>query len=129
MNPLHDPVARRCGFRCEYCLAREELFNFAFEVEHIVPRADGGSGEMSNLALACPPCNRYKGVRRAGRDDVSPLFNPRTDRWADHFLLDADRGEIIGLTPTGRVTVALLGMNDPRAVAARLIWIELQKYP
>ena len=37
MNPRYAPVAERAGHRCEYCRAPEAIFNFPFEVEHIVP--------------------------------------------------------------------------------------------
>jgi 5-methylcytosine-specific restriction endonuclease McrA len=46
---------------CAYCGAR----NVALEVEHIVPRARGGSNRVRNLALACAPCNQAKGTRTA----------------------------------------------------------------
>jgi hypothetical protein len=133
MNPLYKPVAERCGHRCEYCLASQDLFNFPFEVEHIVPRSDGGSDDLSNLALACHSCNRIKGAARVGRDDatamIAPLFNPRADRWDEHFRIDFDRAEIVGLTPSGRATAARLDMNSPRQIMARAVWIELRLYP
>lgn len=43
--------------RCCYCGAQDT----PLEVEHIVPRARGGSNRVSNLALACVPCNQQKG--------------------------------------------------------------------
>ena len=33
------------------------------EIEHIVPRGWGGTDRVSNLTLACEPCNRRKGNR------------------------------------------------------------------
>lgn len=57
MNPNYRDVARRAEHRCEYCRAPEVIFNFAFEVEHIVPKSQLGSNELSNLALACRCCN------------------------------------------------------------------------
>jgi hypothetical protein len=42
---------------CAYCGAK----NVPFEVEHIVPKASGGSNRVSNLALACRDCNERKG--------------------------------------------------------------------
>jgi hypothetical protein len=36
MNPRHARVAARAAHRCEYCHAPEALFNFPFEVEHII---------------------------------------------------------------------------------------------
>lgn len=34
-----------------------------FEVDHVVPRAKGGSDHFENLQLLCPACNRAKGTR------------------------------------------------------------------
>ncbi len=39
MNPLYPFVAERAERRCEYCRAPEEVFNFAFEVEHLLPQS------------------------------------------------------------------------------------------
>ena len=33
-----------------------------FEVDHIVPRAKGGSVQVDNLQLLCGACNRAKGT-------------------------------------------------------------------
>lgn len=37
MNPFYTLVADHAAHRCEYCHAPELVFNFPFEVEHIVP--------------------------------------------------------------------------------------------
>jgi hypothetical protein len=42
-------------FRCTYCGARGELV-----MDHVIPVAAGGASRDSNLAPACPPCNRDK---------------------------------------------------------------------
>lgn len=44
---------------CVYCDAR----NVPLEVEHLHPRSRGGGNRISNLALACRPCNQAKGNR------------------------------------------------------------------
>lgn len=41
---------------CAYCDAKE----VPLQIEHIHPRATGGSNRISNLALACGPCNTTK---------------------------------------------------------------------
>jgi hypothetical protein len=40
---------------------------------------------------------------------ITPLFNPRTQLWPEHFALQGTA--IMGLTPTGRATVRVLAMN------------------
>ena len=84
------------------------------ELEHVLSRQHGGGDELENLALACRPCNNAKGPNVCSVDDVSReivrLFDPRRQAWADHFRQDDDR--IVGLTPIGRATVLLLGMNE-----------------
>lgn len=47
------------GRECAYCGAK----NSPLQVEHIVPKAKGGSDRISNLTLACPPCNQQKGAQ------------------------------------------------------------------
>lgn len=44
--------------RCAYCDAQ----NVPLEKEHIVARSRGGSNRVSNLTLACRPCNQKKGA-------------------------------------------------------------------
>jgi len=51
---------------------------------------------------------------------LTPLYHPRQQQWVSHFQLDRSTGEISGLTPTGRVRVALLQMNTWERVEERL---------
>lgn len=48
--------------RCAYCDAE----NVPLEKDHIVARSRGGSDRVSNLTLACRPCNQRKGNRDIG---------------------------------------------------------------
>ncbi len=43
---------------CSYCGITE----VPLQVEHIQPKANGGSNRISNLCLACQPCNQKKGT-------------------------------------------------------------------
>ena len=126
-------MAERAGERCEYCHAPEQVFNFAFEVEHILPRAAGGGSTSDNLALACESCNLYKSDATTGRDteteDDVPLFHPRRDCWPDHFRFDSESGTIRGLTATGRATVTRLRLNSDFQLRARRHWAQLGLYP
>jgi len=124
---LYAAVARRARHRCEYCHAPESVFNQEFEVEHVVPRARGGADVLANLALACRSCNLRKGAHERAADPATgalvPLFDPRRDRWGEHFQLRLDNFRIEGLTPMGRATVRQLGMNRAPALRARRLWL------
>jgi hypothetical protein len=133
MNPNYPAVARRAGHRCEYCRAPEAVFNFPFEVEHIIPTSRGGADDEENRCLACRACNLRESDRLTCRDDLTqaevPLFHPREQRWADHFQVDHESGEIRGVTPTGRETVACLDLNHALQLTARQLWIRLRMFP
>jgi hypothetical protein len=49
--------------------------------------------------------------------------------WEQHFHVDAETGEIDGLSPIGRVTVVRLRLNRTRHVNARRRWMQLQLFP
>jgi hypothetical protein len=132
MNPNYAMVAGRAGHRCEYCQAPEAVFNFPFEVEHVVPRALDGSNEIDNLALSCRSCNLHKATTLTAPDTESgcevALFHPRNHRWSDCFAVDLKTGQIIGKNSIGRATVSALAMNSPLQIAARQLWIRLGLY-
>ena len=114
-------VIARAGDRCEYCRMHQALQGATFHVEHAVPSSRGGSDGLENLAWSCPSCNLHKSDRTEALDPVSgstvPLFNPRTDRWADHFRWDGYT--VVGITVLGRATVAALALNHPRRLLIR----------
>lgn len=112
-------MAARADYLCEYCLIHEDDTFFGCEVDHIISEKHGGLTREDNHAYACLVCNRKKGsdvgsiVPETG--ELVRLFNPRTDRWGDHFGL-SPLGllgiTILASTPIGKVTSQLLGMND-----------------
>lgn len=118
---LEDVVRERARHRCEYCQLEESASPWPHEIDHVIARKHGGGDEPDNLALACYPCNSYKGPNIAGIDPDSRrivrLFHPRKDRWRAHFSWDGPR--LIGLTRIGRATIRVLGINDPEFVAVR----------
>lgn len=129
MNPNYVEIAKRANHHCEYCKAPEVVFNFPFEVEHIIPLSRQGVDDLTNLALACRSCNLHKGARISGIISSSGqsvrFFHPRTDRWSEHFQVNVESGKIMGITPVGEVTVEYLEMNSSTQVSARQLWIRL----
>jgi hypothetical protein len=115
-------VAERAGYRCEYCLLPQWSTLHKHEPDHIIARQHGGQTTEDNLALACFRCNRYKGPNPGSFDPLTkqlvPFFNPRMQRWSDHFKLD---GVVFQpLTAEARVTVIILRLNDEERVVERL---------
>jgi len=118
---LRREVLRRAGERCEYCGLAQAGQEAVFHVDHVTPVAAGGATALENLALACVSCSLRKGARQSAPDPTTgkeaPLFHPRADSWRRHFRWEGNL--IIGLTPTGRVTVAALNMNRSLMLAIR----------
>jgi 5-methylcytosine-specific restriction endonuclease McrA len=95
---LRRAVTQRAGDRCEYCGLSQAAQEALFHVDHIIPRVADGPTVLENLGLACVSCSLRKGARLSATDPntglEANLFNPRRDRWHDHFGLDGLR--IIG---------------------------------
>ena len=115
-------VARRAGYRCEYCRLPARGQVATFPIDHIVPRAAGGTNELDNLAMTCPHCNAMKWATEAAADpdtgQPSRLFNPRLDAWNDHFEWIEDH-RLRGRTASGRTTVAVLKVNSDSMIELR----------
>ena len=128
---LRETVVERAGGRCEYCLHPQAVSFLTFEVEHIIARKHGGLTTESNLALACPYCNKAKGTDIASLDpdsgELAPLYNPRTQQWETHFQLNGS--QIAALTAIGRVTINILRLNHPDRVSEREALIAAGMYP
>ncbi len=130
----HVPVALaklvrdRAHHICEYCHLPQSSQEAAFHVDHITPVSARGRTISSNVALACVTCSLRKAARTHVRDPLSkewvPLFHPRQDRWSDHFRWTR-RYRLLGVTPTGRATIAALGMNRPAVIAIRKALVKL----
>ena len=97
-------VETRAELRCEYCRRPQPVTGITFHIDHIIPRAQGGTDDWGNLALSCPSCNYRKQDKISAEDpksrEISSLFNPRVDRWKDHFRWSKTKISIIGRTKT-----------------------------
>ncbi|MEU8749916.1 RNA-guided endonuclease IscB [Streptomyces chartreusis] len=58
---------------CAYC----DITGVPLNIEHLTPRSRGGSSRISNLVLACVPCNKAKGTK-----PVETFLAHRPDRLA-----------------------------------------------
>jgi hypothetical protein len=125
-------VRERAKYLCEYCHSSEEASAALFQIDHIMPQSLGGSDELENLALACQRCNGYRYNFTKGIDPQTEveiyLFNPRQQKWSEHFTWTEDGLKIIGITSIGRATCNRLDLNDDRnegfILKARRLWVK-----
>lgn len=121
---------RANGF-CEYCMMPRDWDPLPFCVDHIIAQQHAGPTAESNLALSCFSCNTYKGPNIAGLDpesgDLTRLFHPRTDKWADHFMWVGPT--LHGKSPIGRVTLQVLNINDPVRIEHRRLLVQAGVLP
>lgn len=59
---LRFEILKRDRFTCTYC-GRGATLGAVLQVDHVTPRAEGGTDEPSNLTTSCQDCNNGKGAR------------------------------------------------------------------
>lgn len=128
---LRRLVMERADFICEYCLISADDVFYRNQVDHIISLKHGGATKAINMASACFLCNLNKGTDLGSiywpTGQLTRFYNPRTDRWADHFQLD---GAVIRpLTEIGEVTARILGFNTEDRLTERRILVSKGKYP
>jgi hypothetical protein len=128
-SALQQLVWLRAKGCCEYCQFPAEVALLPFQIDHIIAEKHGGKSVSDNLALSCERCNSHKGPNIAGylNGRHIRLFNPRRDRWEDHF--DWKGPYLIGKTDVGKVTIDVLAINQRHRVAVRAALIEEDVFP
>jgi hypothetical protein len=126
-----DLIRERAHHCCEYCRMPQEYDDLPFQFDHIIAKTHGGPDDPPNRALACVPCNLYKGPNLSGVDSqtgkVVRLFDPRRQNWNRHFRWN---GAILeGKTLSGRTTVRTLRINMPIRVTLRQSLIDIGEFP
>jgi hypothetical protein len=72
--------------RCQYCgrqFARAEL-----NLDHVVPRSQGGTSTWENVVCSCLRCNRVKGGRTPTQAGMKLIRQPYRPQWTP-FMLEA----------------------------------------
>ena len=123
---------------CAYCGAT----NTPLQLEHITPRARGGSDRVSNLTLACEPCNQKKGTQTAAefgypqiqakaKQPLKDAAAVNATRWATYERLKATGMSVevgtggrtkynrscLGLPKTHWLDAACVGASTPETLA------------
>ncbi|MEG3935525.1 MULTISPECIES: RNA-guided endonuclease IscB [unclassified Microcoleus] len=78
---VREYLLNKWNRKCAYC----DTENVPLQVEHIHPKAKGGSNRISNLCLACEKCNQKKGTQ-----DVEQFLVKKPDI-LKHILAQAKR--------------------------------------
>lgn len=68
---------------CQYCarqLPRSEL-----NLDHVLPRSQGGKTSWENVVCSCVPCNLKKGGRTPEQAGIRLLRTPVRPRWTPFF--------------------------------------------
>lgn len=137
-NFIRLNVRKRAKNLCEYCHSPERSNATPFTIDHLIPQSLGGLDDLNNLALACHRCNqrRYnftKGIDPETQTEV-PLFNPRKNKWSEHFEWSKDGLKIIPKTAIGRATCNRFDFNDEFhdegfILNSRQLWLNANWHP
>ena len=114
-------VAERAEYRCEYCLIEQDDSFYPFQIDHIISLKHGGETSLDNLAYACFPCNVNKssdvGTVLLPQRTFVRLFNPRIERWEDHFSVES--GMFHASSAIGEATIKVLKLNEVERIIER----------
>lgn len=73
---IREYLIKRQEGKCAYCGREGQRLS----VDHIVPRAKGGSGKIGNLAIVCVDCNSRKADNEIERQEQPVYFYPEKDK-------------------------------------------------
>jgi 5-methylcytosine-specific restriction endonuclease McrA len=69
----------RDKYRCQYCSKKVSLSEGTYD--HVIPRAQGGKTEWTNIVTACEPCNATKANRTPEQAGMKLLTKPIRPEW------------------------------------------------
>lgn len=116
-------VLRRDGHACRYCgLPAGPAVQL--QVEHLIPRALGGSNRESNLVAACDECNAGKGPMRPD-EPLAEQPDPFVEAFATAFVRAAHSGREALIDRADWLSESIMHWgivfpNDPLPAAARV---------
>ena len=95
-------VRAQAGDRCGYCQSSQKYVLGLLEVDHIIPKARGGTDDEDNLWVACRMCNGFKGSQTHGHDPVTGRHHTN----GRVYLRVLDRDQPLSVDETLRVAFA-----------------------
>ena len=101
---VREYILQKYDYTCVYCGAKD----VPLEMEHVVPRAKGGSNRTNNLVLACRKCNQKKGSNSIdeflskNKDLLKKIKSKLKASLKDVAIMHATRNRVVkNLTETG----------------------------
>jgi len=76
-------IYMRDGNTCQYC--GQELPRIDLNLDHVIPRAQGGRTTWENVVCCCIDCNLTKGARTPEQAGMKLLQQPARPRWTPTF--------------------------------------------
>lgn len=76
-------IYARDGNTCQYC--RRRLPRSELNLDHVIPRTQGGKTTWENVVCSCVPCNLRKGGRTPSEAGLRLLKLPARPRWTPLF--------------------------------------------
>jgi len=107
---VREQVRRYANFACEFCGVTETDTGGELTIDHYQPKSKGEADGFDNLLYCCARCNQYKMDYWPVHPDNVSLWNPRQERFSQHFL-ELDDGTLHPLTAIGIFTFAETNSN------------------
>ena len=76
----------RDNYSCQYCQLKISINSGTYD--HVVPRAQGGKTEWTNIVTCCEPCNSKKGGRTPKQAGMTLRKKPVRPTWVPITLIN-----------------------------------------
>jgi 5-methylcytosine-specific restriction endonuclease McrA len=77
---------------CQYC--GKKFLRHELNLDHVIPRGQGGTSSWENVVCSCHHCNRHKGGRTPEEARMRLIAYPRKPAWTPPFNVSLRGGEI-----------------------------------
>ncbi len=76
-------ILQRDSYTCQFCYKKYNIDMLT--IDHIIPKASGGSSSFSNCVACCKNCNEYKGNKSLEEVGFKLLKKPSKPQWINKF--------------------------------------------
>lgn len=98
---VREYLLEKFGRKCAYCGAE----NVPLQIEHIIPKARGGTNRVNNLTLACKKCNLEKGTKTAAEYGFPNITKDANKTYKDAAFMNSTRWRLFEKLKSNHVPV------------------------